>query len=119
MKVENLTDQNLALETADFFLRDGNRRSYLTVSTDAAIQRLLNREPGFFGICRLQMDGATRDSTVEAMKKKTLTGPFIPAGTFREGFVYFEGASKKGFKGTVVEFVPLGLLPDPIPVNWR
>lgn len=120
LKIENRTDEPLAVDPSTWSLVDDQGLGYSGLSIDVAADRLIGAKQGLImigsGIASGPGDAGHMHSTVEKMIRHNLEKPAlkpgaIPARSFKEGVVYVEAPQIK--KGTV-KLNLAGIWPDPI-----
>ena len=105
LRIQNVSQRPLDLSTAKFTSRDDEGRSYASLSPDEAFNRMMAQaSDGSIGtrtLRNLSLGRVGGKRTVEDVKEDivrySLHSVQIPPGSVKEGFIFFEGPTRKDF----------------------
>lgn len=103
LKIENLTDAPLSIQTSKFSAVDDEGRGYAGLEFSEAMKRFLDGKAGFLSSMSIALSGrhgkqqqeAAERSIIEDTRKVSLVSGEIPPKSFKDGAVYFEAPLKK------------------------
>lgn len=114
LKVVNKGSAPLPLGLTRFFIRTPDGKVLQWLPPDEAVDRWFSRLALWIG--SRESGNATLDNMAGDMKKRILTPGDVPADSFREGLLYFEGPDKRQPAGAAVHLV--GLHTQAVPLTW-
>jgi len=114
LKVVNKRSAPLPLDLPKFFIRTPDGKALKWLPPDEAVDRWFSRLARWIG--SRESGNATLDNMAGDMKKRILTPGDVPAESFREGLLYFEGPDKRQPSGATVHLV--GLHDQVISLAW-